>query len=153
MFLIFHFVAAVKTTSNLKTRGLESLAYFLQPPKQRINRAEFKFIAATLPAKVNIIAVQTFVFTFTPLILNFPTSVLFYLVWIPAITFTRFIITCVHCMDIYNIATYHLYLLFPVGILTLWTSFHVYSMQTYEVTFPVYFSCMDICAQFYPSTT
>lgn len=54
MFLIFHFVAAVKTTSNLKTRGLESLAYFLQPPKQRINRAEFKFIAATLPAKVNI---------------------------------------------------------------------------------------------------
>lgn len=47
-------MAAVKTTSNLKTRGLESLAYFLQPPKQRINRAEFKFIAATLTAKVNI---------------------------------------------------------------------------------------------------
>lgn len=32
MFLIFYFVVAVKTTSNLKRQLYEGLAYFLQPP-------------------------------------------------------------------------------------------------------------------------
>lgn len=54
MFLIFHFVAAVK--NNLKFKDTRTRKYNLLPAttKTENNRAEFKFIAAILPAKVNI---------------------------------------------------------------------------------------------------